>query len=117
MNAQFKKGVLELIVLLIINKEDAYGYSLVKKISRKITISEGTVYPILGRLVKEEYLTTYHQESTEGPFRKYYKITKDGIDKLEKLKYEWNEFFLIINLFIEENEKLEQEQFFGIAQK
>ncbi|MEK4761141.1 PadR family transcriptional regulator [Viridibacillus sp. FSL E2-0187] len=109
MNAQFKKGVLELIVLLIINKEDEYGYALVKKISSKITISEGTVYPILGRLVKEKHLTTYHQESTEGPFRKYYKITKDGMDKLETLKFEWKEFFLIINRFIEENDKLEQE--------
>lgn len=109
MNAQFKKGVLELIVLLIINKEDEYGYSLVKKISNKIVISEGTVYPILRRLVKEKHLTTYNKESKEGPFRKYYRITKNGINKLETLKFEWNEFFLIINCFIEENDKLEQE--------
>ncbi|TRZ40058.1 PadR family transcriptional regulator [Niallia circulans] len=108
MNAQFKKGVLELIVLLIVNKEDEYGYSLVKKISNKIIISEGTVYPILRRLVKEKHLTTYNKESNEGPFRKYYRITKNGISQLETLKYEWKEFFLIINCFIEENDKLEQ---------
>lgn len=117
MNAQFKKGVLELIVLLIINKRDEYGYALVKKISSKIVISEGTVYPILRRLVKEKHLTTYHQESTEGPFRKYYTITKDGVDKLEDLKFEWNEFFLIINRFIKENDKLEPEGFFENTQK
>jgi len=61
MNAQFYKNVLELIVLLIISKEDEYGYSLVKKISNKIIISEGTVYPILRRLVKENYLASYHK--------------------------------------------------------
>ena len=101
-------GVLELIVLIIINKEDEYGYSLIKKISNKIVISEGTVYPILRRLVKEKYVTTYHEESKEGPFRKYYRITKEGIAKLESLKMEWNEFFLTINRFVEENDKLEQ---------
>lgn len=94
---------------MIINKEDEYGYSLVKKISSKITISEGAFYLILGRLVKEKHLTTYHQESTEGPIRKYYKNIRDGMDKLETLKFEWKEFFLIINRFIEENDKLEQE--------
>ncbi|UPO90041.1 PadR family transcriptional regulator [Niallia sp. Man26] len=109
MNAQFKKGVLDLIVLLIIDKEDEYGYSLVKKISTKIIISEGTVYPILRRLVREKNLTIYNKESKEGPFRKYYSITKDGINKLETLKYEWNEFFLIINCFIEENDKYKQD--------
>ncbi|MEY8749405.1 PadR family transcriptional regulator [Alkalihalobacillus sp. NPDC078783] len=108
MNAQFKKGVLELVVLLIIKKDDEYGYSLVKKISSKILISEGTVYPILRRLVSENYLTTYHKESNEGPFRKYYKITQEGTQKLNALKYEWNEFFLIINRFVEENGEIEQ---------
>lgn len=52
MNVQFKKGALELIVLLIIKKEDQYGYSLVQNISRYMTIAEGTVYPLLRRLVK-----------------------------------------------------------------
>ncbi|WP_054711789.1 PadR family transcriptional regulator [Bacillus sp. JCM 19041] len=108
MNAQFKKGILELIVLLIIKREDEYGYSLVKKISNKIVISEGTVYPILRRLVKEDYLTTYHTESKEGPFRKYYKITNNGISKLNTLKNEWNDFFLIINYFVEEDDTFEQ---------
>lgn len=108
MNAQFNKSVLELIVLLIINKEDEYGYSLVKKISHKIIISEGTIYPILRRLVKGNYLASYHKESKEGPFRKYYRITSNGINKLNTLKSEWNEFVLIINCFIKGNDILEQ---------
>jgi PadR family transcriptional regulator, regulatory protein PadR len=108
MNAQFNKSVLELIVLLIISKEDEYGYSLVKRISHKINISEGTVYPILRRLVKEKYLVSYHKESKEGPVRKYYRITNNGINKLNTLKCEWNEFILIIHCFVEENDTLEQ---------
>ena len=68
MNVQFKKGALELIVLLII-KKDQYGYSLVQNISRYMTIAEGTVYPLLRRLVKSGELSTYYQPSTEGPSR------------------------------------------------
>lgn len=79
MNVQFKKGVLELCVLVLLDKQDRYGYELVQKISDQIEISEGSVYPLLRRLTKEEYFTTYLQESTEGPPRKYYTLTeKDG---------------------------------------
>lgn len=65
MNTQFKKGALELIVLLIIKREDQYGYSLVQNISRYMTIAEGTVYPLLRRLVKNGELSTYYQPSSE----------------------------------------------------
>ncbi|TSB47466.1 PadR family transcriptional regulator [Alkalicoccobacillus porphyridii] len=108
MNVQFKKGVLELVVLLIINQNDEYGYSLVKKISGRMDITEGTVYPILRRLVNEEYVTTYLQASTDGPSRKYYSITSLGKCKLAALKSEWKEFTDIINFFIKENEQNEQ---------
>ncbi len=60
MNSQFKKGALELIVLLIIKRDDQYGYSLVQNISRYMTIAEGTVYPLLRRLVKSGELATYY---------------------------------------------------------
>ena len=78
MNIQFKKGVLNLCVLVLFDKQDRYGYELVQKISDQISISEGSVYPLLRRLTKEGYFTTYLQESTEGPPRKYYKLTDTG---------------------------------------
>ena len=78
MNIQFKKGVLNLCVLVLLDKQDRYGYELVQKISDQISISEGSVYPLLRRLTKEGYFTTYLQESTEGPPRKYYKLTDLG---------------------------------------
>lgn len=102
MNVQFKKGVLELCVLVLLNKKDRYGYELVQKISNQIAISEGTVYPLLRRLTKESYFTTYLKESKEGPSRKYYKLTDEGRDYLQELLQEWKEFTEAVNLLIKE---------------
>lgn len=104
MNVQFKKGVLELCVLVILNKEDHYGYELVRKISNQIAISEGTVYPLLRRLTKEGYFTTYLKESTEGPSRKYYQLTDIGRDYLTTLLQEWNQFTKSVNELIKEGD-------------
>ncbi|MCL9635951.1 PadR family transcriptional regulator [Bacillus zanthoxyli] len=102
MNVQFKKGVLELCVLVLLDKKDRYGYELVQKISNQIEISEGSVYPLLRRLTKEEYFTTYLKESTEGPSRKYYQLTAKGREYLYELIDEWNEFSRGVNQLIKE---------------
>lgn len=104
MNVQFKKGVLELCVLVLLNKQDRYGYELVKKITDQIEISEGSVYPILRRLTREEYFTTYLQESNEGPSRKYYRLTNKGRDYLRRLIAEWREFSRGVDQLIKEGE-------------
>ncbi|MBA2871193.1 MULTISPECIES: PadR family transcriptional regulator [Bacillales] len=102
MNVQFKKGVLELCVLVLLDKQDRYGYELVQKISDQIEISEGSIYPLLRRLTKEGYFTTYLQESSEGPSRKYYKLTNKGRKYLYQLIDEWNEFSNGVNQLIKE---------------
>lgn len=102
MNVQFKKGVLELCVLVLLDKQDRYGYELVQKISEQIAISEGSVYPLLRRLKKENYFTTYLKESSEGPPRKYYKLTDDGRLFLHELLQEWKEFSNGVNQIIKE---------------
>ncbi|MDR4885974.1 PadR family transcriptional regulator [Fredinandcohnia sp. QZ13] len=102
MNVQFKKGVLELCVLVLLDKKDCYGYELVQEISDQIEISEGTVYPLLRRLTKEEYFTTYLQESSEGPSRKYYRLTDKGRTYLHQLVDEWKEFSEGVNQLIKE---------------
>src|SRR5690554_4824413 len=91
-NIQFKKGVLEICVLALLDRQDRYGYELVQKISDQIAISEGSVYPLLRRLAKEGYFTTYLQESSEGPSRKYYSLTDKGRENLYQLISEWKEF-------------------------
>jgi len=97
MDTQFKKGVLDICVLLILKKKDHYGYELVYKISKDISITEGTLYPILRRLKNEGYLQTYLKESREGPSRKYYSLTKKGEKRAKELKNEWKNFEEKIN--------------------
>ena len=92
MDTQFKKGVMDLCVLAILKKRDYYGYELVQNISKNIEISEGTIYPILRRLKKEGYLKTYLRESSEGPSRKYYSLTKKGKEKDNELNKDWKNF-------------------------
>jgi len=102
MNIQFKKGVLELCVLVVLCRKDFYGYELVQTISRNIDIAEGTVYPILRRLTQEGYFKTYIQESAEGPARKYYQVTEKGRRYKAELLAEWNRFVAGVTALIGE---------------
>ena len=97
MNTQFKKGVLEVCVLALLDRKDCYGYEMVDEISKNISISEGTIYPLLKRLKKEGSVTSYLKESQDGPPRKYYKITGRGKEKKDELVAEWDEFSIGIN--------------------
>lgn len=102
MNTQFKRGVLELVVLLTLRKQDMYGYELVNEVNKVIDVNEGTIYPLLRRLTNEKYFDTYLRESNEGPPRKYYRLTGSGIEYTEKLLAEWNSFVSNVNEFIKE---------------
>ena len=103
MNTQFKKGVLELVVMIVVSKEDIYGYELVKQVCNIVHVNEGTIYPLLKRMTNDFIFETYLQESNEGPPRKYYRITAHGINAMNQLKKEWIEFSSSINKFIGEN--------------
>ena len=92
MNAQYKKGVLELCVLSLLKKHNCYGYEISEYLSCHIDIADGTVYPILRKLKADGLLTTYLQEESGGPPRKYYKLTQLGlesylVDRAEYLKF------------------------------
>lgn len=100
MNTQFRKGVLEICVLALISKKDMYGYEIVQNISKVINVNEGTIYPILRRLTKDEFFETYILESSEGPARKYYKITTTGKSYLSKMINEWNDFVSAVSLIL-----------------
>lgn len=102
MNTQFKKGVLELIVLLSVSKHDMYGYELIMEVSKVVDVNDGTIYPLLKRLTNERYFDTYLVESTEGPPRKYYKITELGIKQMNELRKSWELFSESVNKFIKE---------------
>ncbi len=112
MNIQFKKGVLELCVLSQLSKKDFYGYELVENISKYVLISKGTIYPLLRRFRTDGYVTTYLEESKEGPPRKYYCLTENGREVLEKLEREWNTFVNGVNHLLR-NEVNEKERVFN----
>lgn len=97
LNIQFKKGVLELCVLSVLEQKDCYGYQLVNELSSNISISEGTIYPLLRRLKKDGYVTTYLKESQEGPPRKYYELTEEGKKMKHVLSEEWFSFIDAVN--------------------
>jgi len=78
-----------------------YGYELVNRISRAVEVSEGTIYPLLKRIKDEGYVTTYLEESQEGPPRKYYKITETGEKRKDELASEWSVFVKGINAILE----------------
>ncbi|SFR68266.1 PadR family transcriptional regulator [Anaeromicropila populeti] len=101
MNAQFKKGVLELCVLSKLVEADRYGYELTEAISQQMIISTGTLYLILKRLKDEAYVETYLVESGEGPARKYYHLTEQGRIHQETLKKEWLDFVNVVQGILE----------------
>ena len=100
MNIQLKKGVLEMCVLLMLESGDRYGYDIANELSRSITISDGTVYPILRRLKQDHYVSSYLVESPGGAPRKYYTITPEGRKLAASLTNEWQEFIKQVNAFI-----------------
>ncbi|MDW7659384.1 MAG: PadR family transcriptional regulator [Bacillota bacterium] len=97
MNIQFKKGVLELCVLSMLVWRDQYGYELASSLSEKIQIADGTIYPILRKLAVDGQVTTYLQESSEGPPRKYYAISPAGRKTQQELLAEWQLFTQHVN--------------------
>ena len=104
MNIQYKKGVLELCVLSTLAKRDCYGYDVSDTISKQIDISESTIYPILRKLKDEGFVTTYIQEESGGPPRKYYKLTNLGSTEFERARTEWLTFASTIKNFLEDQQ-------------
>lgn len=100
MNAQFKKGALELCVLSMLTDKDRYGYELTDEISNKMEIATGTLYLVLKRLKDDNLVTTYLQESENGPARKYYHLSDEGRKYQESLKAEWIGFVKAVEAII-----------------
>lgn len=88
-------GSIPIMVLSVIEKEDMYGYKIIKEIEKRsddvFCLKEGTLYPILHALENEELVESYW-ETAEGRKRKYYAITKKGTKKLQEKKQEFETF-------------------------
>ena len=90
--SQIIRCTLEYCILLMLNKKIYYGYEILQELSKYpiIASTESTVYPLLRRLQKENYLQSTWQESAEGlPPRKYYSLTPEGKEYLDAMSNEW----------------------------
>lgn len=94
---ELSKGSTGMLVLSVISRSEMYGYQIIKTVEMMsenvFQMNEGTLYPILHALEKEDYLTSRWVESEEnGRKRKYYKITEKGIKELASQKQEWETY-------------------------
>ena len=103
--SQLLRGVLEYCVLALLREDDRYGFELVRTLSHVdgLVTSEGTIYPLLTRLRKEELVTTFWQESDAGPPRRYYALNADGKKLLKKLAESWQDMNGTMNRLLKED--------------
>jgi PadR family transcriptional regulator, regulatory protein PadR len=94
---QLKKGVLELCVLALLSRGDAYGYEIASRLAKGIGMGEGTIYPLMRRMQADGLVETYLVESPAGPSRKYYRLTAAGQASFTAQKGEWTAFSTAVN--------------------
>lgn len=98
MDAQLKKGILEMCILHTLQKEDMYGYDVMKYMSAFFPEGdESTIYAILRRLNKEGLTEVYEGQTSNGPTRKYYRILDKGVDRLNQSISDWKRILSIID--------------------
>jgi PadR family transcriptional regulator PadR len=92
---QVRKGLLELCILNALANEERYGYDLVKTLMEVhgLGVSEGTIYPLLSRLRVAGLIASRLEESSSGPARKYYSLTKEGRKTMETM----NDYLIELN--------------------
>jgi len=87
-----RKGILEYCILSIISRGEIYASDIIAELKKaELLVVEGTLYPLLTRLKNNGLLSYSWKESTSGPPRKYYQITDEGTQVLNKLDNTWKE--------------------------
>jgi PadR family transcriptional regulator PadR len=101
--AQMRKGTLQYCVLALLADEERYGFDLVRALAETdgMVTSEGTIYPLLSRLRRDGLVDTTWRESTTGPPRRYYRLTKAGGAALDGFIAEWGRFRDAVDHFVE----------------
>lgn len=104
--AQMRKGVLEYCILLVIARGPAYASDILNALkASNLIVVEGTIYPLLSRLKRAEYLEYSWVESQAGPPRKYYTLTDKGREALRQMTSYWIAFTTSVNALRDTYEK------------
>lgn len=92
--SQLRRGTVEYCVLALLRDGERYGFELVRELADVdgLVTSEGTIYPLLTRLRKDELVSTFWRESDSGPPRRYYRLTDAGRVALSEFTKEWSRF-------------------------
>lgn len=105
-NKELAKGSTGLLLLSILARQDMYGYQMIKELeiqSKNVfSMKEGTLYPLLHSLEKDGFLEAYWQKQENGRNRKYYRITQNGKEELEKQKKDWFTFSEAVERVVEQ---------------
>jgi PadR family transcriptional regulator PadR len=104
-DSQVKKGILSFIVLNLLKERDCYGYELIDTIQKLslFDVAEGTLYPLLDRLKKEELVTSKWVHKESGIPRKYYQISKKGETTLDTMREHWTTLAKTMDKLIRKN--------------
>ena len=106
-SSQMLKGTLEGCILKVISQQETYGYEISENLRAYgfADISEGTIYPLLLRLEKNELITAQYRESPVGPKRKYFSLTPAGEEELDRFYSSWRELEHAVNLLFQKGGK------------
>jgi PadR family transcriptional regulator PadR len=95
--AQMRKGVVEYCVLGLLAREPMYGWQLAEELTAVgLIASIGTLYPLLGRLRDNGWVSTFDRPSESGPVRRYYRLTDAGTEQLERFRVQWSPFARVV---------------------
>ncbi|WP_243176734.1 PadR family transcriptional regulator [Clostridium gasigenes] len=96
---QLLKGIMEGVILKVIEKEETYGYEIYRNLQLLgfDEFAEGSLYPLLLRLERNNMIKSVKKQSPYGPDRKYYKLTEIGLQEIVEFKEAWDQISVKIN--------------------
>jgi PadR family transcriptional regulator, regulatory protein PadR len=102
-------------VLAMLARSDGYGYDIASRLSELIGMGEGTIYPLMRRMQADGLVKTYLEESSSGPPRKYYQLTKAGHAALAAQKAEWNGFVAAVSKVLSDGRQAPAAKIVGVV--
>ena len=108
---QLRRGSLDLAILLTVSTGPRYGLSIIQHLEAftDLVVTEGTIYPILGRLTRDGLLDAQWVEGEAPHARKYYRLTRVGARRLADMKGEWRAFAGKIDRLMTASERIGRE--------